>query len=420
MIRLSGPRSHALAQALFPALGAQGFTRVDGALELPGWPPVPAAALRFDAPRSYTGEDAVELWLPGAPPLLSATLDALVAAGAERARPGEFTRRAFLHGRLDLTQAEAVLALTSAEDGDLAAAAARSLAGGVGARIQTARDALTDVRALLEAAVDFDDEDVPLTPSPELARSLDATARELGVLEARLVSHAPRSLPHVALSGAPNAGKSTLWNALTRGAALVSPEVGTTRDVLEASWTLPGGREVLLLDTAGQDDAPRGAVDAAAQALTQEALAGADLRLFAVDRQDPGPWRARFAALPEPRLLVWTKADLPAPTPAEGLLCSATRGDGLPELAAAVEAALAPRAAVGADVYMSDRQRGHLRDALQATHAAAALVAGDDPARTELAAFEVQAALEALGALVGEVTTDDVLDRIFGQFCIGK
>lgn len=420
VVRLSGPRAHALGEAVFPALPARAFTRVEGALRLASWPPVPAAALRFDAPRSYTGEDTVELWVPGAAPLLEALVAALEAAGAEPARPGEFTRRAFLNGRLDLTQAEAVLALTSAEDADLAAAATRSLAGGVGSAIQAARDGLTDVLAHLEAAVDFDDEDVPLTPSPALCARLRETQATLSDLAGRLQHATPRAQAHVALVGAPNAGKSTLFNALTSGDALVSPQQGTTRDVLQAEWTLPQGRRVLLADTAGLD-ASEEVLERAAQALTEEAVGGADARLLVVDPAQPDPgWRAARARLAPPTLLVWSKHDLAVPPPAEGLAVSATTGHGLAELGSALEAALADRAAAGADVYASGRQRGHLHAAQRAVGDALRLLEGDDPARTELGAFEVQTALEALGALVGEVTTDDVLERIFGQFCIGK
>ena len=420
VVRLSGPRAHALAEAVFSTLPPRAFTRAEGALRLTEWPPVPAAALRFDAPRSYTGEDTVELWVPGAAPLLEALVAALEDAGAEPARPGEFTRRAFLNGRLDLTQAEAVLALTSAEDADLAAAATRSLAGGVGAAIQAARDGLTDVLAHLEAAVDFDDEDVPLTPSPALSARLRETQATLNALAGRLQHASPRAQAHVALVGAPNAGKSTLFNALTSGDALVSPQHGTTRDVLQAEWTLPQGRRVLLADTAGLD-ASEEALERAAQELTEEAVSGADVRVLVVDSLEPDPgWRDTLARLAEPTLLVWSKHDLGVSPAAEGLAVSAATGHGLRELGAALESILAARSAAGADVYASGRQRSHLRAAQGAVADALGLLEGDDPARTELAAFEVQSALESLGALVGEVTTDDVLERIFGEFCIGK
>src|SRR5688500_1478867 len=164
VVRLSGPRAWELAGGVFAPWPPAPWRRAAGALRLPGWPDAPAVALAFRAPRSYTGQDVVELWAPGAAPLVRRLLLELEAAGARPAAPGEFTRRAFLAGRLDLTQAEAVLALTTSEDAADLRAALRALAGGVGARVDAVKAALVDVLAHVEAAIDFAEEEIDHLP----------------------------------------------------------------------------------------------------------------------------------------------------------------------------------------------------------------------------------------------------------------
>lgn len=424
VVRLSGARAWALAGEVFapatPRAGAlragapRAGAREDGALRLPGWPPAPAVAVWLRAPRSYTGQDVVELWVPGAPPLVRRLLLVLEGAGARPAAPGEFTRRAFLTGRLDLTQAEAVLALTTAEDAALARAALRALAGGARGRVDEVKAALTDVLAHVEAAIDFSEEEIDHAPGAALAARLDAAAAAVrALLAAGRARPAAGTEPVVALVGPANAGKSSLLNALCGApAALVSPHAGTTRDVIGASWRLPSGRVARLLDTAGEKPAA-GEVEARALDLARAAAASADLVVQVVDGLDP--------RLPGPgagdALVVTTKADL-AP-PCDGLRTSAVTGEGLLALGQAVDAALAGRSATP-DLAGTARQEAHLGRALEAVARAADLLRGQDPARAELAAVELGAALEALGELTGAVTTDDVLDRVFGQFCIGK
>ncbi|MCO5167262.1 MAG: 50S ribosome-binding GTPase [Planctomycetes bacterium] len=423
VVRLTGPRAWALAGEVFaPAPGRAGArppgavragARVDGALRLPGWPPAPAVAVWLRGPRSYTGQDLVELWVPGAPPLVRRLLLALEAAGARPAAPGEFTRRAFLAGRLDLTQAEAVLALTTAEDAAGARAALRALAGGAREGVDAAKAALTDVLAHVEAAIDFSEEDIDHLPGAALAARLDragaALRALLGAGEARPQA---RTEPVVALVGPANAGKSSLMNALSGlPAALVSPHAGTTRDVLAAAWRLPSGRVVRLLDTAGEKPAV-GEVEARALDLARAAAASADVVVQVVDGLDP-----RLPAGPG-ALVVVTKADV-APAAVGRPRTSVVTGEGLLALGEAVDAALSARGAAP-DLTGTARQEAHLDRALEAVGRAADLLRGQDPARAELAAVELEAALEALGELTGAVTTDDVLDRVFGQFCVGK
>jgi tRNA modification GTPase len=414
VVRLSGPRAWDLAAGVFAPWPARPWTRASGALRLPGWPEAPAVALGFRAPRSYTGQDAVELWVPGAPPLVRRLLLVLAELGARPAGPGEFTRRAFLAGRLDLTQAEAVLALTTAEDAAGLRAALRALEGGVRGRVDALKAALLDVLAHVEAAIDFADEDIDHLPGALLAARLEAALEGVrALLRDDRARPQAGAAPTVALVGAANAGKSSLLNALAGApVALVSPVAGTTRDVVAASWRLPSGAVVRLLDTAGEKEA-RGAIEAEALDRARAAAASADLVLHVVDGMGGGE--------EPPGLVVVTKSDL-GPSTVEGdVRTSAVTGEGLDALARLVERALfGGPGGPGADLVGSARQEALLRVAGEAIARASELIGGSDPARAELASVDLGAALEALGELTGAVTNEDVLDRVFGQFCIGK
>jgi tRNA modification GTPase len=424
VVRLSGERAWALAGRVFAPLPERGWRWRDGALTLPGWPPAPATAVVFRAPRSYTGEDLVELWVTGAPPLVRRLLLTLTEAGARLAERGEFTRRAFLAGRLDLTQVEAVLTLTTSDDARAARGALRALGGGLGRAIDFAKAELVEVIAHVEAAIDFSEEDLDLAAPASLAGRLDAVGHALGeVRGAGARRPSAGTLPRVALRGPANAGKSSLFNALLgRAAALVADGEGTTRDVVEAEWTLPGGRKALLLDTAGDlasapGAADAGSLDARATDRARAAEAEADLVVWVVDGER--------GALPAPAdaLPVITKADL-EPLPLEeggSLRLSSVTRVGLAALGEAVEARLwgeGPGAA--GDLLGSARQEGLLLRAEEALGRASGLLRGRDPARAELAAVDLAEALDALGELTGEVTRDDVLGRIFAGFCVGK
>jgi tRNA modification GTPase len=504
IVRLAGPEAVAVALATFTTvdftpLPPRRPVRLRGTLQVDGLrPPLPASLLVWPTSRSYAGQPSVEVHTVGAPPLLQLVLAHLIARGARLANPGEFTLRAFLSGRIDLTRAEAVLGVIDAATPAQVETALKQLAGGLAGPIARLRDRLLDVVAHLEAGLDFDDEDdVDPIAHAALAVELDAAAREVADLAARLASRdRPEGRPRVALAGPPNAGKSRLFNALV-GAdhALVSPVAGTTRDYLVAPCDC-AGLGVDLIDTAGAD-AARSDLDAAAQRHRAAQVATADLVLDcrAADsgsdpasasdalppsgkelgsggdgaparnpapgdpapsppvgegwgegegtpsepgrRGDasPSPGREDAATLPHqggglgrrgdppwpsavpPRLLVATKCDL-APAPAGFLPTSATTGRGLDGLRRAIAAALDRPADGDAVAATGARCRGSLEAAARAIEgAAAALAAG---AGDELVAVDLRQALDDLGAVVGAVVTDDILDRVFARFCIGK
>ena len=417
VIRMSGPGSPRLLRSVFTphepgAWPVRLARRVAGALKLDPFPvPVECAALVWPTRRSYTGQPGAELHLPGSPPVVEAALAALHGAGFRPAGPGEFTLRAFLAGRVGLTEAEAVLGVIDAADPDELRTALDQLAGGVSNRLAPVRGDLLDLLADLEAGLDFAEEDVSFV-SPELLRErIGAGRTALAALAADAVGRAVSdTAPRVVLAGPPNAGKSSLFNALCgEPAALVSDAAGTTRDDVSAPVTL-GGVPVEFIDTAGEE-AGGDPLSAAAQARRTEVLNAADLVLHCVP---PG------GAVPSPSgpaLVVHTKADLRDGAEPGALAVSAATGAGLEALGTAVAAALrsaSPRRRLtGATAARGGAALGEAAAALD--RAAAAVDAGD-----ELVAAELRAAVDALGEVLGVVYHDDLLGRIFSRFCIGK
>lgn len=440
VIRVSGP--HALAAvrglvrdpaALPPELerGAHDAELADG-LEV--------TVLWMPGPRSFTGEDVAELHVPGHPALTRAVLGACLGDGRVRmAEPGEFSRRAFENGRLDLTRAEGVAALIAASSAAERRAALALLTGGLERRVARIRDGLEGARTLAEASLDFDEADTGHVPEAEIEARMAAAFAELdGALawerqrEATLTER-----PRVVLAGLPNAGKSTLFNRLASGArleaagpALVSSVEGSTRDTKEATWRLPtpdgGTLDAELIDTAGQvEEGVASGPDREAQRRTREALAGAALVLWVADGTASPPGRPPVGA---PALLIQTKADL-APTPWSSLPgwpedlvhlhVSADSGQGLADLGAAAGRLLsAGGGAAGQAGLVSARHLAGLRGAREALlRAREALAAG---APLDLVAEEMRAATDALDAISGRTVPEGLLSRIFASFCLGK
>jgi tRNA modification GTPase len=431
VVRLSGARAHEIVGRVFRHAGATGFACIPGVLELSGWPAIEASLWLFRAPRSYTGEDAAELHVPGSPPLVHALVRELARLGAREAQPGEFTRRAFLRGRLDLAQAEAVLGLTRAESAGEVRAAARALLRGLGTALSGTKERVLEALAHVEAAIDFPDEELPgLDAAPKIARRIESAARDLSATLARTIRRTvagPEAV--VVLAGLANAGKSTLLNALAgREAALVSPAAGTTRDPVSAVVDLGEGRLARVMDTAGEKPAS-GEIERAALERTRELVASSDALVYLVDlsRETAADARGRLASLdaPSATLLVGNKVDLVTGRDAallEGLqaLVSAHTGAGLAELRRTIARALEGERGLSSDLVQTARQAGLVERAREALERAARLLDSDEPARFELAALDLREALDALGELTGALVTDDLLDKIFGEFCIGK
>jgi len=430
IVRLSGPEAIRFAldgfvpnrqhrqQVRLPAARAGRLT-IDGLR-----PTLPAFVAVWPPPRTYTGQPVAEIHTVGSTPLVNLVLAHCLARGARLAEPGEFTLRAFLSGRLDLTRAEAVLGIIDARSSAQLEAALEQLAGGLSGPILVLRDRLLDLVAHMEACLDFAEEpDVDPLKRASLAGELDQFAAELAGLEQRLRERdRPEIYPRVVLVGPPNAGKSRLFNALLgREQAIVSPRAGTTRDYLTAVCDCDG-LDVELVDTAGIE-LPDGSIATHAQAFRAREAARADLLLDC--RSAELEWRSvEASAQAGPRLPVWTKGDLALPAsagPADFLpiVTSAVTGTGLDHLRSAIARSIRQHDS-GGDLPAGTgaRCRGSLASARAALKSAAETLL--DGGGDELVAFDVRLAIEELGKIVGAVVTDDVLDRIFRRFCIGK
>jgi tRNA modification GTPase len=370
---------------------------------------------RWPGGGSYTGQALAEIHVIGSPPVLQAVLGTVLGRGARPAGPGEFTLRAFLSGRLDLTQAESVAALIEARNAGQLDRALRQLAGGLAGPIGRLRDRLLDLLAHLEAGLDFvDEEDVDPLARSALADELAVAAGELATLAATLGSRSVSDeLQRVVLAGPPNSGKSSLFNALLReDRALVSSVAGTTRDYVEAPFRLDGVWAILV-DTAGLEEAAT-SIDAQAQSQRAGQHAAADLLLCCQAADQPTPADPRGDGY---SIGLITKADLlEMPAPEGCLPVSSASEQGLDELRARISERLRERASE------ADPTAARCRDAL----ARASVALGDaseavsEGLGDELVAIELRQALDDLGRVVGAVVTDDILDRIFSRFCIGK
>jgi len=386
---------------------------------------VPADLYLWPGVRSYTREPLAEIHTVGSPPILAAVVDTLVRLGVRPAAPGEFTLRAFLAGRIDLTQAEAVLGVIDSRDARELDIALTQLAGGLRGRLTELRERLLDLLARLEAGLDFVEEDIEFISREELTGELTAARDLVHTLAAQVLSrgHAAGAV-RVVLAGPPNAGKSSLFNALLQrqgsdaAAALVSDVPGTTRDWL-AGRLMISGLECKLIDTAGEEDPHAEEISAQAQQARHEQLAGAHITLLC---RDIAHLSSEPRDVADPRkILVWTKADAVAPrnspSVSDGIRTSALTRQGLDELLAAIRAAASgvERAAEGVVAATAIRSSASIRLAGEALDRALSQVG-----REELVASEVRVALTEIGQVVGAVYTDDLLDRIFSRFCIGK
>ena len=446
VLRLSGPGAAECADKVFRARSGKPLTQTPdrhlvygSLLDREGHVIDQVLATVSRAPHSYTGEDTAELQCHGAPVVLSLALEALYAAGARPARPGEFTQRAFLNGKLDLTQAEAVADLLEAETPQAVRTAAGQLTGALSRRVEGIYSGLVDLLAHFHAVLDYPDEDIDPFRARELEAALEAAERGLEELLATYErgKFLTRGVP-CAIVGLPNAGKSSLLNALLGyQRAIVTDIPGTTRDTVEERCVV-GGVLLRLIDTAGLRDTDD-PVERLGVERSRAALAEAQLALVLMDGSDPGEdpdrllselalWEEAAGRCPRV-VLVLTKADLPqgrdrgfsvhgeeAP-PVVRL--SARTGAGLEELGAAV-ARLFPQGSGGEAGAMltNARQAQAARAALAALREAeTGLLAGVTP---DAVLTDVEGALEALAELTGRAVREDVVERIFSRFCVGK
>jgi tRNA modification GTPase len=411
VLRLSGPLAHVVVADLcgtLPPLRQAGVRR----LTWQGAVLDEALVLLFAAGASFTGEDVAELHLHGSTAVVAAILRVLGGIpGLRLAQAGEFTRRALENGRLDLAQVEGLADLIDAETEAQRRQAMRVLSGAVGERASRWRDDLIRAAALVEATIDFADEDVPVDVTPEVVSLLERLLSDLRQeVAGAAVAERIRDGFEVAIIGAPNAGKSTLLNALAgREAAITSDVAGTTRDVIEVRMDL-NGLPVTLLDTAGlreTDDRVEGI--GIARAL--ERASRADSRLFLLEDESELPG----IAPKDDDLIVFGKADL---VPRPGRSVSGKTGEGLDLLVSEVARRLEGRATSSA-VLIRERQRLAVEVAIEAMESAL-LEVSCAHARIEVAAELLQQAIRALDMLVGRVDVEDLLGEIFASFCIGK
>lgn len=428
IVRVSGPKARAIGRALTGKRLRPRKPRLCALRDNTGGVLDHALTLLFSAPHSATGEDVLELQAHGSPVVLDLLLRRVLELGARAARPGEFSERAFLNGKLDLVQAEAVADLIASNSAAAARAALRSLEGDFSREVRKLLEALVRLRAWLEAALDFPEEEIDFLSAPQLAADLAAlSAQSADLLAAARRGVVLRDGLHVAIIGRPNTGKSSLLNALARSErAIVTPIPGTTRDVLREGVNIDG-IVLTLVDTAGlresDDEVEREGIRRA-----HAELARADVAVLVTDSTHVAadtPLLSGCAA-GAAKLIVHNKIDLSGEAAhvergsAEEihLYISAQRGDGLSGLRAEL-ARLAGRGE-GAGGTFSARTR-HV-DALErvATHLRGAQTALLEQHAGELAAEELRQAQHALGEITGDYTTDDLLGLIFSSFCIGK
>lgn len=447
IVRLSGPLALQIAAPMLRLRHelAPGRARFGEILDCSSDPAVASVVLDevvatcFAAPHSYTGEDVVEIAMHGSPVLVEHVVRQCCSAGARLAEPGEFTQRAFLAGRLDLTQAEAVGDLIESSTMEQARVAARQMGGALAAAVAPIKADLVALIASLEAGIDFAEDDIDVMPSGEIGARLAAIRAPLAALEQSFaVGRVVREGFRLAIVGRPNAGKSSLFNRLVqRERAIVTATPGTTRDLVTETVSMDG-IPVELIDTAGLREASEEA-ERLGIARSHQAMAEADVVLLVVDaaaqpsveemQTEDRSVLDRAHANRSPVLLAWNKSDLVSASPAASteaisgvrvLPTSARTGEGIAELREAIVNAVAgeQRGLRESGVLTNLRQHHAVGQALRGVDAAVAALGAATP--HEMLLLDLYEALRGLDALTGATTSEDVLRLIFSTFCIGK
>lgn len=426
IVRVSGPQALAIAAGLGIAGLQPRQVRYARFRDAGGDVIDDGIALYFPGPASFTGEDVLELQGHGSPVLLAALRSACCGLGARLARAGEFSERAFLNGKLDLVQAEAIADLIAAGDLRAARAARRSLDGVFSRRIEEAGEQLLHLRIHVEAAIDFADEPLDTLGGSQVRRGVSEVREQL--LALRQAAERGRKLRdglHVVLLGPPNAGKSSLLNALAGSErAIVTDIAGTTRDVLRETIRIDG-LELTLVDTAGLREGGD-AIEREGMRRAEAETRQADLALVVLDATDPQAGldavAQALAGVPQ-RLLIHNKADLLPAWPGDAgddrVWVSARTGQGLEALHArlAILAGQGAGEAMGGEFSARERHVAAIALAQEHLELAAAELEHDV---LELAAEQLRLAHDALGEITGRMTADDLLGKIFSSFCIGK
>lgn len=399
-----------------------------------GQPIDEAVAIYYKAPHSYTGEDMAEINLHGNPLILKRVLQRLLEEGARLAEPGEFTKRAFLNGKLDLTQAEAVAELISAKTELARKLALNQLRGALSKEIKPLREELLLLLALVESSIEFEEEDIPTVEKGELITRLEGILKRVNkLLDTAKTGKAIRKGLKLAIVGKPNVGKSSLFNRLLgEERAIVTSVAGTTRDYLEETVNL-GGIPINLIDTAGvrdtEDTVERIGVERSLQKLKE-----ADIILFVLDagEEEPTEEEIKLAHLvkqsEKPTLVVLNKIDKVKRInlggfPLQGfpiLKVSAKTGEGLENLKREILKAAGISTSEGGTIYISLRHEELLKRAKKALENALSYLKEGDFYSPEILMLDLREASDSLGEIIGDVTTEDVLGQIFSTFCIGK
>ena len=435
IVKLSGPEAKTIALRLFrplhgpPRLKPR-YLHYGEVIHPRTRQPIDEALVAYmPAPHSYTRQDVVEIQAHGSIVALQEILQAVLSLGARPAEPGEMTMRAFINGRLDLTQAEAVMDIVEAKTAASLRLATRQLGGSLSKPVAAVRQKLVDVLAFLEASIDFVEDDIP--PEDVIPPLQDALAEMERLAASAAQGIIYRQGVRTAIVGRPNVGKSSLLNALLRGErAIVTSVPGTTRDTLEETANI-GGIPLVLVDTAGIRAQAGDVVEQIGIERSRAALAQADLALMVVDNSQPltdADWEIERLVGNKPALLVLNKIDLPQATPPpENFLAgrprvplSALTGEGLDALEETLIAQITGGKVVTADAALvsNPRHQALIQRAIEHTRAAIeAQTAGLSP---DLVSVDVREAVDALGEITGQTATEDLLDTIFSKFCIGK
>jgi tRNA modification GTPase len=436
IVRLSGPRAFPVASRLTGVDPASApprtLIRCD-VRDAAGGTFDSGMVVFFPSPRSFTGEDVAELHLHGNPSVVEGAVRAACAAGAAPAEPGEFSRRAFLNGKMDLTQAEGLADLIEARTEAAARAALRQMRGGIRASVAPLRERLLSLLTVLSAAIDFaEEDDIPPVTHTQLSERVLELYDGLGsLLRSYAAGHRFRDGATVAIAGVANVGKSRLLNRLAgEERAIVTEIPGTTRDYLHAEMSV-GGVPVLLVDTAGLRDTDD-PVEREGVRRSRDVIASADLVLFLLDGGRPageGDREAYREIAGRPHFVVVNKSDLKEEETGERfagegrrgtLRLSARTGEGMGALVAAVAREVGP----GESAILGQAPLTRVRHRLAVEKALSALARAGESARAgmplEFPAEDVREAAAALAELLGEVAPEEVLDAVFGQFCIGK